>query len=166
MRELEYPSYPTSTGPRLRWSEIFAGSAVTLALLAAFNALGIGLGLQPSDVDFAIAPKAWWAPACGVVAFFVGGWCASRLSDSGGRSDGVLYGVICWAAATVLSVLWPFDALGGLQDLGLSGIVVCAMILLEAAAAGLGGILGARLYLPVPVSEYHRTRRHPAALRS
>lgn len=164
MRELEYPTYPSSTGPRLRWSEIIAGTSVTLALLVALNFLGVGLGFLPADVDIVpAAAKTWWPMASGAVAFFAGGWFASRLSDSGGRADGVIYGLVCWAASVLGGLVLPAETVGGVLSVA-SGVLVFATMVLEGVAAAVGGLVGARLYVPVPVSEYHRTRRHPAAL--
>lgn len=166
MRELEYPMYPSAAGPRLRWSEIAAGAAVTLSLLAAFNFLGVGLGFVPTGAEILpVAPKAWWPVLVGALSFFTGAWFASRLSDSGGRSDGVIYGVVSWAAATLGMLVLPIDIFGGLLDAPASGVLVFASMIAHCLAAAAGGLAGARFYVPVPVAEYHRTRRHPAGVR-
>lgn len=164
MRELDFPIYPTAAGPRLRWSPIFAGAAVTLAATAGLNILGVGLGLLPAAASPISAPVdvragAWWTLASGVAAFWAGGWFASRLSDSGRRSDGVLYGLVAWATSTIGALYVPAFALGGVLSIAATGVFVFATIALEAAAAALGGLAGARLYLPVPITEYRRS--HP-----
>ncbi|MBI3296855.1 MAG: hypothetical protein HYZ75_01735 [Elusimicrobia bacterium] len=165
MRAMEYPSYMSVTGPRLRWPSIFAGVAMTTAILGACNVLGVGLGYLPAGVDAALAPGtagARWTLASGVPAFYVGGWFASRLSDSGRRSDGVIFGLVCWAASALVALYFPASTLGGAFALAFSGPLVFSVLALEAAAAALGGVNGARLYLPVPVSEYRRTHREIA----
>jgi hypothetical protein len=164
MRELEFPIYPVAAGPRLRWSAVAAGSAVTLAMTAGLNILGVGLNLLPAAASPVAAPVdiragAWWTLASGVAAFWAGGWFASRLSDCGRRGDGVLYGLVAWAASTLAAFYVPAFALGGVLSIAATGLFVAATIALEAAAAALGGLAGARLYLPVPISEYRRA--HP-----
>lgn len=169
MRELEYPVYPSSTGPRLHWADIFAGVVVTLAVFATLNALGMGLGWLAASSAFepTLEPagaKPWWPAAAGVLAFGLGGWLASRLSDSGGRSDGVLYGLVCWASAGLAVIIVPAGAFGGTLDVPGTGLLVAATLTLQALAAALGGLAGARLYVPVPVESYRRARRHPAGV--
>lgn len=106
----------------------------------------------------------WWMLASTVAAHWLGAWFASRLSDSGRRSDGVIYGVVTWAAATLASIYVPAVALGGVLSIAATGVFVFATIALQAAAAALGGLAGARLYLPVPISDYRRP--HRAAVRT
>lgn len=168
MKELEFPTYPSATGPRLRWSAVLAGAAVALAVTASLNILGVGLGLLPAAASAAAAPagaasagpgSSWWTPASGVAAYWLGGWFTGRLSTSGHRSDGVIYGLVTWAASALAAVYVPAFALGGVLSIAASGVFVFATIALEAAAAALGGLVGARLYLPVPITEYRRTHR-------
>jgi hypothetical protein len=168
MRELDFPIYPVAAGPRLRWSSILAGAAVTLAVTTALNVLGVGLGLLPAAASPLSPPidvraGAWWTLSSGVIAFGLGAWVASRLSDSGRRGDGVLYGLVCWSASTLASVYVPAFALGGVLSIAASGVFVFVTIALEAASAALGGLAGARLFLPVPITEYRRA--HPELAR-
>ncbi len=168
MREMEYPSYPASAGPRLHWSAIFAGAATTLAFVACLNVLGVGLNQLPAAAG-AVPPNAfagyagqggvWWTAFSGVVAYFCGGWLASRLCDSGRRSDGAFYGLVSWSAATLAALYLPAFALGGVLSIAASGVTVFAILVGEAIAAAVGGVVGARLYVPVPVEQYRRTHR-------
>lgn len=171
MREMEYPSYSAgSAGPRLNWSAVLAGSAVTLAALACLNVLGVGLNLLPAaaSADGAIPAATagpgviWWPSLSGIGSFYLGGWIASRLCDSGRRADGVIFGIVSWAVSTLATVYVPAFALGGTLSIAASGATAFATMALEAAAAALGGSAGARLYLPVPVDQFRRTHPHPA----
>lgn len=169
MRELEFPIYPVAAGPRLRWGAVIAGAAMAMAVTVALNVLGVGLRIFPGAGP-AAAPAAaiglsasWWSLGAGIAAYAAGGWFASRLSDCGRRADGVLYGLVTWAAATLASVYAPAFALGGGAGVTASGIFAFATLALQAGAAALGGAAGGRLYLPVPIAEY---RRHREAARS
>jgi hypothetical protein len=125
----------------------------------------VGLGLVPAAAAVPAAPAAaagpgasWWTLVSGGAAYGLGGWFSSRLSDSGRRADGVIYGLVTWAATTLAAVYVPAFALGGVLSLAASGAFVFATLALQAAAAALGGAAGARLYLPVPITEYRRGR--------
>ena len=168
MREMEYPAYPSVAGPRLRWSSILAGSAMTVAVLASLNVLGIGLGYSPPAAAGAIPSTvtagavgggAWWTLGAGLVAFYLGGWFSSRLSDSGRRCDGAIYGLVSWAVAALAPVFWPSAAFGGALTAAAPGVFVFMTLAAHAAAAGFGGVAGARLYLPVPVGDYRKRHR-------
>jgi hypothetical protein len=171
MREMEYPAYPAASGPRVRWSSVFAGSVMTTAVLATLNILGLGLGYYPAaaggavpgSAAFGAAPAgAWWSLGASVLAFFFGGWLASRLSDSGRRSDGVLFGLVAWAVSALAAMYFPAASLGGALTAASSGVFVFLTLLAQAIAGGIGGFLGARLYLPVPATEYRRRHRETA----
>lgn len=168
MKELEYPTYPLGEGPRLRWSAILAGSAIALAVIVSFNVLGVALGFFPGAAP-AAAPAvglgfsaSWWTMGSGVAAHAAGAWFASRLSDCGGRGDGVLYGLVTWAFSTLAAVYVPAFALGGGIGLAGPGAIAFGTIALQAVAAALGGMAGARLYLPVPITEFRRAHREGA----
>jgi hypothetical protein len=170
MKELEFPIYPAAAGPRLRWAAIFAGATIALAVIVSLNMLGVGLGVFPAAASAAAAPAAalgpaasWWTLGAGVGASGLGGWFSSRLSDCGRRADGVLYGLVTWGASTLASVYVPAFALGGGQWIAGSGTFVFSTVALQALAAAIGGVAGARLYLPVPITEYRRGHRERAA---
>lgn len=180
MRELDYPTYAMSSaaGPRLRWSSIFAGCVMWLATMACLGLLGAGIGFMAAPNGGAGADAtslgiigAAYLAACGIVSAFVGSWVASRLTDSGRAADGVIYGLVCWATTTLVSVLLIGGAAGGLfasealtrasafSTAGIMGLYGFGLMVVEAIAAALGGRAGARLYVPVPVSEFRRHGR-------
>lgn len=172
MREMEYPAYPAASGPRVRWSSVLAGSAITIAVLASLDILGLGLGYEPaaaagavpsSVTSGAVPAGAWWTLGSSLLAFFFGGWVASRLSDSGRRSDGVLFALVSWAVSALTALYFPAASLGGAMTIAASGVFMFLTLVAQAWAAGFGGFAGARLYLPVPAAEYRRHRREAAA---
>ncbi|HXS99217.1 MAG TPA: hypothetical protein VN915_00915 [Elusimicrobiota bacterium] len=165
---MEYPAYPAASGPRVRWSSVLAGSALTVAVLASLDILGLGLGYYPAAAAAAIPSSvtsgavpagAWWTLGASLPAFFLGGWIASRLSDSGRRSDGVIFGLVSWAVSALTALYFPAASLGGAMTVAASGVFMFLTLLAQAWAAALGGFAGARLYLPVPAAEYRRHRR-------
>ena len=169
MREMDYPLYPSLSGPRLYWSAILGGAVINLALMMTARALGVSLGIVAAPTAAAstalpigqgpVGPLFLWA--CGFAAFFFGGWVASRLSTSGRPSDGVIHGLVAWATALV-SVPFLYSALvGGLFGAVAFGKVGLGMMITTGVAAAFGGRFGARLYRPVPIEEYKTVRREP-----
>lgn len=250
MKELDYPTYPSTTGPRLEWSAVFAGTAISLAVLAGLMVLGVSIGFlaAPGAGDaqglargLGIGGSAYIL-ASGIASFYLGGWFASRLSNAGRPADGVLYGLVSWSATTLVAAFLFTSALTGLmgsamgvvgqaaqgvgqgagggiaqgggdigerlgsvgrqirdqvqsvtgeggggqaqqagaeqggagggvpqeaetasQAAGAFGLFGFLLMLCEAIAAAIGGRVGARLYRPVPINQYHPRRSHHRA---
>jgi hypothetical protein len=85
-----------------------AGIVTSFAVLLFLTVLGIALGISALGGDDARA----WGTAAGIwgglsllVAFFVGGWMASRAAVTLAEGDGVLNGFVT-GAATLLLLLW------------------------------------------------------------
>ena len=158
MRELTYPSYPAASGPRLFWPAIAAGTAVSAAVTGCLILAGLTLGLL--DPAGLAAPRTL-GPAGGFVllvscsaGFFAGGWTASRLSDSGRDADGMIYGLVTWAAAACAGMALFALSVGAGRAAGALGTAELISVAAAALAAAAGGRAGARLYLPVPVAEF------------
>jgi hypothetical protein len=164
---MDYPSYPALSGPRVYWSAIFAGSVVSLALMMLFRAFGVSIGAStaPSAGDATALPGGHglgmplflWV--CGAAAFYAGGWIASRLSSSGRPSDGVIFGVVSWAASLVAVPFLYYGLVGGHFGAIAFGRIGFGMMLVTGIAAAFGGSAGARLYRPVPIEDYRTTKR-------
>ncbi|MGV1757064.1 PhnA-like protein [Rhizobium sp. A22-96] len=109
-------SYPTSADMpfmrRTSWGAILAASAIALAVQIVLNLLGVGIGaaiVNPSNSQSApglaasISGAAWFIVS-GLLAAFVGGYVASRLSGTISTAVGVLHGIAAWAVSTLIVV--------------------------------------------------------------
>jgi hypothetical protein len=97
--------------PAVRWSAIFAGTAVAVGLWILLQIFGMGAGLAAVDTDrlgslrgVSIGTTVWSLLAP-LVAMFIGGWVAGKLAGTFDDRLGMLHGVIVWALTAVLGVL-------------------------------------------------------------
>ncbi|SES23794.1 PhnA-like protein [Rhizobium sp. NFR03] len=134
--ETVYGGVPSVTASlhKVSWGSIFAGVALALAVQFLLNLLGVGIGaavIDPAQYDnpqastFSIAGGAWFVVS-GIIASFVGGYVASRLSGRASKSTGGYHGVTAWAV-TALVVLYllttSVGAIVGGAFNGLSSVV-------------------------------------------
>ena len=114
------PSSPTQTEEvrnilqnRVSWGAILAGVVVALTMQVLLTMLGAGIGIatldpgtsdNPAASTFSIAAGIWYMLS-GIVAAFVGGYIAARLSGKTVPTTGALHGLTTWALTTLL-VLW------------------------------------------------------------
>jgi hypothetical protein len=88
--------------PRIRWSAVFAGWAVGLALQIVLTLAGLGIGAWAVDLHDANPTEgipvgaAVWTGLSTLISAFVGGYMTARLSGSGERGDGLYHGVVLW----------------------------------------------------------------------
>lgn len=106
--------------PMIRWSSIFAGTVAGLASYLLLALFGVAVGLT------AIEPEAAepvgnvpmltgiWTGISLLIAAFVGGYVAARMSGLERRSDGLLHGFVTWATITLLLTWLATTALGNL----------------------------------------------------
>jgi hypothetical protein len=97
--------------PSVRWSAIFAGTAVAVGLWILLQIFGMGAGLAAVDTDrlgslrgISIGTTVWSLLAP-LIAMFVGGWVAGKLAGTLDDRMGMLHGVIVWALTSVLGVM-------------------------------------------------------------
>ena len=93
---------------KISWGAVLAGVAVSLVAQLVLNMIGIGIGAStldpmtgdnPAASSFSIGAGIWWALS-GILAAFVGGYVASRLSGRPKASTGAWHGLTAWAATT------------------------------------------------------------------
>jgi hypothetical protein len=103
----------------VRWSAIFAGMAVGIALHLLLMVVGLALGLavfdfgdRPDAQTVSIAAAAWNAGSM-LAGAFVGGYIAARASGLRRLGDGVLHGAVSWGATTLLFAALTMSAAGG-----------------------------------------------------
>jgi hypothetical protein len=95
---------------RISWGAVVAGVVMALVTQLLLNMLGIGVGvatLNPSGADnpaastFSIAAGIWYALS-GIIAAFVGGYLAGRLSGRPKESTAGWHGLTAWALTTLV----------------------------------------------------------------
>ena len=99
----------------VRWPAVFAGVAVGLSIHLVLMLIGIAAGLtaldQAAEGDLradgrsAATVAAAWNGISMLIAAFIGGYVAARASGLRRTSDGVLHGVVSWAATTILTAI-------------------------------------------------------------
>jgi hypothetical protein len=91
--------------PAIRWGAVLAGVAVGVSVQLALTLLGIATGLSTTDVTqgegVGIGPLIW-AGFSMLIAAFVGGYVAARMSALKRKADGILHGAVSWAVTTIL----------------------------------------------------------------
>jgi hypothetical protein len=106
-----------TAGPRLdriRWSAVWAGLAVALALYLFLQLALVAAGVV--DLSEATSNDAWWSAGAALVAFLIGGVVAGATAVWRGVGDGLLHGIVMWAVGLV--ALIALAAFGGGIALG------------------------------------------------
>jgi len=120
----------TASLTKVSWGAIFAGVVIALAAQFLLNLLGVGIGaavLDPATYDnpdastFSIASGLWYVVA-GLIAAFLGGFVASRLSGRPLRSVGALHGLTTWAVTTLVVLYLLTTSVGALVGGAFSGL--------------------------------------------
>ena len=99
----------------ISWPAIFAGVVVGLVTQLLLTMLGTGIGVatldatvgrgsDPSAETFSIISGIWFVVS-GLIASFVGGYVAARMSGRTVATTGAMHGLTTWAFTTLL-VLW------------------------------------------------------------
>ncbi len=98
----------------IAWSAVFAGAITSITLLAVWVLLGASIGLALPGADpmwFLGGAAAWYA--AGVIlcvaigAYIAGHWCNGALDR-----DGVIHGMLSWAASYAFIILVSLGGLG------------------------------------------------------
>jgi len=111
-----------ASGPRKRisWGAVIAGVVLALAIHMILSMLGLGIGLTtvepatggtPDATSLGIGAAVWWVVSS-LIAAVAAGYVAARLAGVYNRRDGVLHGLVAWAAMILLSV-WLLSSLAG-----------------------------------------------------
>ncbi len=104
------------------WGGVLAGVVAGLVTQLILNLIGIGIGAStlnpttgdnPSASGFSIGAGLWWALS-GIIAAFVGGYIASRLSGRPKASTGGWHGLTSWALTTLVVFYLLSTAVGSL----------------------------------------------------
>lgn len=92
--------------PAIRWGAVLAGVAVGVSVQLVLALLGIATGLSAVDIAEGDNPGATaplvWAGISMLIAAFVGGYVAARMSGLKRKADGILHGAVSWAVTTLM----------------------------------------------------------------
>ena len=95
---------------RIAWGAIFAGALIMLVVMLLLSLLGLGIGLgsinpaseqQPMQ-GLGMGAIIWWVLS-NLIAVFIGGYVAGKLTNVDFKGSGLLHGVIAWSMYTVIS---------------------------------------------------------------
>jgi len=112
------------------WGAILAGVALALATQFLLNLLGVGIGAavidpmtsdNPAASTFSIAGGIWFV-AAGIIASFIGGYIASRLSGRPSRSTGGYQGLASWAVTTLVVLYLLTTSVGAIVGGAFNGL--------------------------------------------
>ncbi|HEX8717719.1 MAG TPA: hypothetical protein VF722_12160 [Gemmatimonadaceae bacterium] len=89
---------------RIRWSAIWAGLVVAVALQTVLTALGLAIGIgslsaTTSSSSFGVG-TAIWLIVTSIISLWVGGFTAGRLAEP--ATSGALHGIIVWGLSVLL----------------------------------------------------------------
>jgi hypothetical protein len=95
---------------RVSWAAVLAGVVVSLVTQLLLNMFGLGIGLatldpgtgdNPAASTFSVGAAIWWTLS-GIIAAFIGGYVAGRLSGRPKESTTGWHGITAWAVTTLL----------------------------------------------------------------
>lgn len=133
--------------PTIRWGAVLAGVAVGVSVQLVLTLLGIATGLSATDIaqgEMVGTGPLIWAGVSMLIAAFVGGYVAARMTGLKRKVDGVMHGVVSWAVTTLLFATLATSA-GGSMMSGIFSAVAPANQSSGAGAPGgraQGGLLG------------------------
>lgn len=114
---------------RISWGAILAGTLTALAVVSMLNLLGLGIGFSTIDPMTENNPLKGlgtgtliWLGLSNLVALFVGGMVAGRMSGYPSKSDGGLHGFLSWALYALVSFFLITSAVGSVVN-GMSSAV-------------------------------------------
>jgi len=113
--------------PALRWTAVFAGATVAVALWLLLQMLGMGAGMAAIDLDGAGTLRSigigtgLWSLIAPLFSLFVGGLVAGQLAASYEPRVGVTHGFIAWAVAAIVGTIVTATVIGMLAGPTLRG---------------------------------------------
>lgn len=116
---------------KVSWGAIFAGVVVALVTQVLLSMLGVGVGIatldpatgdNPAASTFSIGAGIWYV-LTGIIAAYVGGYIAARMSGKTVATTGALHGLTTWAFTTLLVLYLLTSAVGSLVGGAFSGVV-------------------------------------------
>jgi len=116
---------------RVSWGAVFSGVVISLITQFLLGMLGLGIGVStiepmspgasPSAETFSVAAAIWWTVS-GIIAAFIGGWVAGRMSGALTAGSAALHGLVTWATTMLVVFYLLTTAVGSLIG-GAFGVV-------------------------------------------
>ena len=103
------------------WSAVLGGFIAALSILLLLNLLGLGIGLatvnplqetNPAD-GLGIGAIIWWSIS-NLIALFIGGLVAGRISGTSDTKVGGIHGFVAWGLYALFSVWMVFSGVGSI----------------------------------------------------
>ncbi len=157
---------------RVSWGAILAGVVVALITQVLLTMLGAGIGIatldpgtgdNPAASTFSIAAGIWYMVS-GIIAAFVGGYVAARLSGKTVPTTGALHGLTTWALTTLLVLWFLTSTVGALVGGVFSGVASAVGGVGQTVAQAAGPMLAEANPLEAIESQVRATGTDPEAL--
>ncbi|MER8435683.1 PhnA-like protein [Mesorhizobium sp. M1312] len=156
------------------WGAILAGVVVALVTQVLLTMLGAGIGIatldpgtgdNPEASTFSIVAGIWYVLS-GIVAAFVGGYIAARMSGKTLPTTGALHGLTTWALTTLLVLYFLTSTVGMIVGGAFSGIASAVGGLGETVAQTAAPIVAEANPLEAIEAQVRSTGTDPEALNS
>jgi hypothetical protein len=111
---LEHPLV-SFEGMRISWGGIWAGMLVVLGVMLVLSTLGIAIGFSAArgvDPDSISTGAVFWSRASLLVALFLGGMAAARMSMVWDRFTGLAQGALLWVVSMIAVLLLGANGVG------------------------------------------------------
>jgi hypothetical protein len=106
----------TFEGMRVSWGGVWAGVLVVLGTLMLLSTLGMAVGLSADarnvDPEKIGTAAVIWSRASLLIALFLGGAVATRMSMVWDRLTGLAQGVLVWVASLIVGLYLSANGLG------------------------------------------------------
>jgi hypothetical protein len=114
---------------RISWGAVFAGVLIALVVQLLLSLLGLAIGFGSIDpmsesnpfAGLATGALIWWIISM-LIALFVGGWAAGRLSGIFTSFDRVLHGILAFSVYSLVTFYLLTTTVGGIIS-GVGGLV-------------------------------------------
>jgi hypothetical protein len=154
------------------WGAIFAGVVVALVTQVLLTVLGAGIGIatldpgtgdNPEASAFSVAAGIWYILS-GIVAAFVGGYVAARMSGKTLPTTGAFHGLTTWALTTLLVLYFLTSTVGMIVGGAFSGVTSAVGGLSETMAETAAPIVAEANPLDAIEAQVRSTGTDPEAL--
>lgn len=136
--------------PWISWGAIFGGLASGMGTYIMLALLGLAAGMtaiNPQSADpVGNVPMITgiWTSISLILAAFVGGYVAARMSGLSRLADGILHGLVAWGASTLLFAFLITTSIGTVLGGAFSLVGQGAKTIAGGAAVTAGGVAGSQ----------------------